>query len=778
MQIAFIEVSNFRKLLATRIDFSAKTTIFVGANNSGKTSAMLALRRFLVQGAKSFQLTDFTLSHIKALVDIGEVWEHFDIEAGDMPPVSMSEFLPLLPALDVWLDVEKGELHHVKSMLPRLSWSGGKVGVRLRLQPSDLKKLFSDYRKARTDSESLMAIAIEHARNKAQDEGTDYAPPKIYLWPENLAHYLEREIRNSFEVAAFPIDPSKITPPVSNCAQPQKLSEKAKKLEGNPLLKIIRVNFEDAQRGMSDDNPEGHTENYGSTMSGRKLSSQLGRYHADHLDPSENPGPEDLGALEAIGAARTAFNVRIEDVFQPAFSEVQGMNYPGVTDPVIKVSSQMQAADVLNYKTSVSYDVGLPDDLGPDSGLGMLPENQNGLGYQNLISMVFKLMRFRDAWMKVGKAAKTEDLIFEPLHLVLLEEPEAHLHVQVQQVFIKKAHAVLRDHSRLGESGQLRTQLVVSTHSSHVAHETPFSELRYFRRLPAGMGASVPTSTVVNLKDVFENDEKNTRNFVTRYLKAQHSDLFFADAVILIEGAAERMLVPHFIRNKHTFLNQCFVSLLEINGSHAHKLKPLIEKLGLLTLVVTDIDAGKKGTGKGAKTEAVLPALKAEQETMNPTLISWHPQKTSIDELVGLSQEAKVVSTDALFAIRVAYQTKVTKSLEAQDGTRQIIDLYPSTFEDALVLENEEFFSNLAGTGLTKKFKNALAKAPMWEKVCDELFEALEGGSKASFALDVLSGDGFESLAAPEYISEGLKWLEQRLTPRKLDTLVSEKPND
>lgn len=234
MQIDFIEVSNFRKLLATRIDFSEKTTIFVGANNSGKTSAMLVLRRFLVQGAKSFQLTDFTFSHIKVLVEIGEVWEHFDIETGEVPSVSMSEFLPLLPTLDVWLDVEKGELHHVKSMLPRLSWSGGKVEVRLRLQPKDLNKLFSDFRKARADSERLLAIAIEHAQNKAEDEGADYVPPQIYLWPENLAHYLERELPNSFEVAAFPIDPSKIAPTILNCAQPQKLSGQAKNLMGIP----------------------------------------------------------------------------------------------------------------------------------------------------------------------------------------------------------------------------------------------------------------------------------------------------------------------------------------------------------------------------------------------------------------------------------------------------------------------------------------------------------------------------------------------------------------
>ena len=88
---------------------------------------------------------------------------------------------------------------------------------------------------------------------------------------------------------------------------------------------------------------------------------------------------------------------------------------------------------------------------------------------------------------------------------------------------------------------------MVSTHSNHVAHEVSFSYLRYFRRLPAGMAAKVPVSSVINMSTVFGANGE-TERFVTRYLRAQHADLFFADAAILVEGPAERMLVPNFIR--------------------------------------------------------------------------------------------------------------------------------------------------------------------------------------------------------------------------------------
>jgi len=202
-------------------------------------------------------------------------------------------------------------------------------------------------------------------------------------------------------------------------------------------------------------------------------------------------------------------------------------------------------------------------------------------------------MSFRDDWMKVGKAGRKvvlnegETLSPPPLHLVLVEEPEAHLHAQVQQVFIRRAYAVLRNHADLGDDGKLRTQLVVSTHSSHVAHECDFAVLRYFRRKPAAARGEVPTSSVINLSEVFGKG-KNTERFVTRYLKATHCDLFFADGAILVEGPAERMLVPHFIRRSYKDLSECYVTTLEIGGRHAHRLKPLIEHLGITTLVITD----------------------------------------------------------------------------------------------------------------------------------------------------------------------------------------------
>lgn len=119
MHIHHVEVGNFRKLKAVRIDFSKETTVFVGANNSRKTSAMVALRRFLVDRSE-FSINDFTLSHWGKIDATAVIWEATD--ENDVPePIDWGSFAPFL---DVWLAVPANELHYVQKILPTLDWDG------------------------------------------------------------------------------------------------------------------------------------------------------------------------------------------------------------------------------------------------------------------------------------------------------------------------------------------------------------------------------------------------------------------------------------------------------------------------------------------------------------------------------------------------------------------------------------------------------------------------------------------------------------------------------
>ncbi len=157
MRIEFVEIANFRKLLSTRVDLSTTTTLFVGANNSGKTSAMLAMRRFLSPRRCPFEMHDFTLCHWPTIIALGESW----IAARNTQEVVdliVDPWVHALPTLDLWLHVETGEMHHVRDLIPTLDWDGGRLGVRLRYEPKDIDLLYKDFMGAVADTEWRRSI--------------------------------------------------------------------------------------------------------------------------------------------------------------------------------------------------------------------------------------------------------------------------------------------------------------------------------------------------------------------------------------------------------------------------------------------------------------------------------------------------------------------------------------------------------------------------------------------------------------------------------------------
>lgn len=245
---------------------------------------------------------------------------------------------------------------------------------------------------------------------------------------------------------------------------------------------------------------------------------------------------------------------------------------------------------------------------------------------------------------------------------------------------------------------------------------------------------------------------------MTRYLRATHCDLFFADAAILVEGPAERMLIPHFISRDFKRLHHSYVSLLEIGGSHAHKLRRLIEHLGLTTLVVTDLDSSEK---VGSRLRSAAPRRKAGQTSRNATLKSWHPQLDVLDDLLDFPDTDKAKSYDGdCWRVRVAYQVPVNVQMTAGSTSEALC----STFEDSLVFENLELFRAMEGSGLIGAVREGLDQHKDAAGFSAYLKEELTDAGNGKFALDVLWNDKQTgALKAPRYISDGLSWLQDQL---------------
>lgn len=413
MNIAFVEIKNFRKLKSCRIDLSPKSTIFVGANNSGKTSAMFALVKFLKK--RQLVVEDFTLSNLAAITHLGE--RYID-EANPITP-SIEDWKEICPFIDVWLNVREDELRYVANILPTLSWRSGRIGVRLIYEPKDVVKLFEEF-----------VSAYKLARTRSD---------KAKLWPLNFTDYLHNRMKTHFVMNAYILDPAKLMDlSEDSIASPQETPYNNSPLDFEPFKKLIKIDIITAQRGLEDSNEDDND----STIESNLLSAQLRDYYDKQLDPERKPSASDIRALTEMQAAKEVFDKQISKRFQSAMDELAKFGYPGKYNPGIVIEAKTQTSDIISHSTVVKYPI-----FSDGDNKYKLPEKFNGLGYQNLISMSFKLMSFRDSWINGDRRKADEEEIeaIQPIHLVLIEEPEAHLHVQVQQVFIKNAYDILRN---------------------------------------------------------------------------------------------------------------------------------------------------------------------------------------------------------------------------------------------------------------------------------------------------------------------------------------------
>ena len=724
MKIQSVHIRNYRKLKNCHIDFGEKKTVLVGANNSGKTSAISAIVWFL-KNTERFTLKEFTVTNWALINTIGEKW--LEKDSVDDALLSSHQWDNIVPSMDVWINVENGEQYRVNHLIPSLStWDGKKVGVRGQYVPKDVTKLYTAYKEAKTKARSL----------EATEEWKEADSPELY--PKNLCDFLGKgsNLREYFDVKYYIIDPA-LDPDDEDEVQTTPDNE----LGYNPLDGLIKVDTILASRDFSD--PEGQTDSEIDT-----LSKQFQQYYKSSGQEDEELTCEGLKLLGGIVTANKTYDEKLRKTFEVPVGELKNINYPGFQNPEIKIRSKIQIEEAIKHDSAVQFSIQGMEEL-------VLPEKYNGLGYRNLISIYLKLIDFREKWLK----ALTDGENIEPIHLVFVEEPEAHLHAQAQQVFVKKAFEALCNNKLIEENPWLSTQLVLSTHSNHVVNELDLNCMRYFKRV-VDVGGKIPVSKVVNLSNTFGTDDE-TKQFVTRYIRLTHCDIFFSDAVVLVEGPAEKILVPSFLVKAG--LDSYYISVIEVNGRHAHSFRKLIEKIGIAALIVTDIDATDTKVGEDGKEihPSVITAKGNGYKTGNPSIKSWLSGKEQIDDLLALDEKEKLVNN-----VRIAFQTPV--NVKWDKNKDELTEVCPYTFEDALIFTNLELFrrEGLKKMGAITTIANLLKHSNSANELQNKIFEKLEsksGFQKADFAISLLYKDDFADLIAPVYIQEGLEWMKSYL---------------
>ena len=717
MKIVTVIVKNYRVLKEITVDWQEQLSLIIGKNNCGKTSLLSVMNKLLSESKNiSVHYDDFNVDFKNMLFDCvalkKRAWDE-----------KQSQGIELYLYIQY---TDNDNISNIAPLLMDLDPNNYMVVLKIEYSLIDINTLLIDF-------DEFYGQLSEGRRSNTKKR-------------ELFDRFMRGKSSKYFQVVYKSLKYDSILK--------QHIDDEFVILDRNrlQLSHIISIRCIGAKR--ETDNNENDN----------SLSALSNKYYERVKGESGDPALQEL-ELQLLKTDNELTQV-YSKLFKNVSDKVKKFGGAKENETIIKIISSLGQRELIKENTTMIYNVGEHD----------LPENYNGLGYLNLISIIIQIETF----MAEFRCEREKDKKPADINILFIEEPEAHTHPQLQYIFIKNIKELLQSEKICADGNVINVQTIITSHSSHIVSESDFDDIKYFCRIsPSEVISKNLNSLEAEYKDESDPDNKRFK-FLKQYLTLNYAEIFFADKVILYEGDTERILLPAMMKKIDQEEKQSDTHLLSQNisliaaGANSQIFSQFLGFLGIKTLIITDIDAVKKKNKNGKIVYEECEVSKGHRTSNNAlkfyfedALSNWG--RTPLNFFITRNNTQKVLKyIDGRWKqakdgqLMIAYQTK-----EIALGT----EYYPRSFEDAFIFCNREFImSNI------KLFKSLKNTAYFSEKNSDTgayTYSAYELAkncikSKSSFPMDVLTNSesnensDYSNWVIPPYIKEGLLWLREK----------------
>lgn len=383
-----------------------------------------------------------------------------------------------------------------------------------------------------------------------------------------------------------------------------------------------------------------------------------------------------------------------------------------------------------------------------------LPITHNGLGYNNLIFMSLLLAK-----MQVNASESYLGSNSKVFPMLVIEEPEAHLHPSMQRQLLNFLKQNLK-------ANKVR-QIFVTTHSTHITGALDLDEIICLYKANNETHASYPS-------EVFKDNEES-KKYVQRFLDATKSNMLFAEKIILVEGLAEQLLMSTFAEYVGKSLEDNHIAVINVGGKYFNHFLKLFNTnnpvaINRNVVCITDRDPMRKELSIEGTTytkcypfELNVEVEKYEYKTSKQNMdyspnINFYFQ----DELQGKTLEYDLVrynpALDMLVTDSMSNQEEIKALMKLFKEDKSIDELYSRLSKSK---ENTRIIDGLKHEKLSWSDENkkiALIAARYLNSVGKGV-NALELAYVLQENLAKLGSEDFVEFIVPDYIQKAIEWV-------------------